>query len=242
MSKVAFTGEYVVPGETPRRIEDDHRARYEFATRYVGGARVLDAACGTGYGARMLRDAGATCVTGVDIGETQVAYAEATFAGDGVDFIVGDVVSCGNAGTFDVVVSFETIEHVQDYEAVLANFSRVLKPGGIAVISSPNRVVTSPRARTLEGRPSNQFHVREFVAGELAEALGRSGLQPVGLFVQRERLRLPRALRIVMNRLRNPDERSTSEVRAPRRFREGRYFVVVACKGPGGIDKRNAPL
>src|SRR5439155_5574608 len=141
-----FTGEFFVPGKAGKRIEQDHLARYEFATRFAAGKRVLDIACGVGYGARMLRDAGAR-VTGVDINPELVRYATETYAAEGLVFQMGDVCRCHFKGEFDLVTSFETIEHVPDYRAALQCIRDSLKPGGTLLVSTPNRPITSPKAK-----------------------------------------------------------------------------------------------
>jgi len=72
---LSFTGERMVPGISPKRIEDDHLARYRFATRYIHNKSVLNIACGTGYGTRMLLDGGTTYVDGADINAESISFA-----------------------------------------------------------------------------------------------------------------------------------------------------------------------
>src|SRR3954471_2687675 len=106
-----FTGERYLPG-TVGEIAHEHWHRYAFARTFVGGRRVLDAACGEGYGSALLATA-AVHVTGVDIDARTLAHARAAYAGRvNVDFIEGSATMLPLPdASVDVVVSFETIEH-----------------------------------------------------------------------------------------------------------------------------------
>jgi SAM-dependent methyltransferase len=143
-------------------VEAEHLVRYAWATQFAPGRRTLDAACGVGYGSRMLADAGATEIVGVDLDGDAVAAARAA-AGAGATFEVADLrkLPFGD-DEFDLVVSFETIEHVPDPEVVLDEFRRVLRPDGLLVLSTPNRDVYTP---------GNPFHLRELTPSELEAAL-----------------------------------------------------------------------
>jgi SAM-dependent methyltransferase len=147
----AFAGELVLA---------EHVARYLLAARLAPGRRVLDAACGEGYGTAMLAGAGAARVVGVDVDEETVAHARRQY---GLDARVGDVGELPFAdGEFDLVVSFETIEHVPDPEQVLSEFARVLGDDGLLLVSTPN---------AREYLVDNPFHVRELTPEELIDAL-----------------------------------------------------------------------
>jgi O-antigen biosynthesis protein len=232
MKMVAITGERWVPGASSERVEADHLARYEFASRYTSGLRVLDIACGAGLGSRMLKDAGALSVDGVDSCADTVRYACEYYARRGVRFVVGRIEGFGSAEAYDLVTCFETIEHTQCFEAALANLARVLKPSGQLLISTPNRRVTSPEARSIADAPRNRFHVREFLASELITALRDAGfcVRQFDTFGQRPRLQLPhRALQEQYIRRCAPDERASSAVR---RYwlRDYRYVVILATR------------
>jgi SAM-dependent methyltransferase len=167
-SDLTFTGERFLPG-CAGEIAYEHWHRYAFARRFAAGRRVLDAACGEGYGASLLA-AVAAGVVGVDIDAATIAHASARY-GDGtrIRFVEG---SCATLplpdASFDVIVSFETIEHLAaaDQPAMLAEFARVLAPGGIVVISSPNKRVYS------DGRGHvNEFHLHELYREDFASLL-----------------------------------------------------------------------
>lgn len=156
----------------PPWLQYQHEARYEWASRYVRGAAVLDAACGIGYGSRQLLNGGAARVAGLDIAFE--ALQQARTASDGMR-----AFACGSAttlpfptATFDLFVSLETIEHIEDDAAYVSEAARVLKPGATLICSTPNREVLNP-GRSLQDRPFNPFHVREYSMNELRSVLGR---------------------------------------------------------------------
>lgn len=119
---------------------DFHLDRYRFAAERVAGLQVADIACGTGYGSEFLKlTGGASSVTGVDICPDAIHYANQKHAPDGVRFICADGESTGlDNASLDAIVSFETIEHVPSDVKLLAEFARLLKPGGVLICSTPN--------------------------------------------------------------------------------------------------------
>jgi len=167
-----FTGERVVPGMTPPRIYADHLARYEFSEVYVRSKQVLDAACGTGYGSATLLARGAARVSGIDISAESIQYASGHFANRQTQFAVGNVKQLPFINQcFDVVVSFETLEHLTGVPQYLTEVSRVLRADGTFIVSSPNRVVTSPGYPRPIKIPRNEFHVAEYSRKELNNLL-----------------------------------------------------------------------
>jgi SAM-dependent methyltransferase len=161
VSELEFTGERLVPeavlGEL---VLAEHLARYRLAARLAAGRRVLDAACGEGYGTALLARAGAASVVGIDIDAATVRHARERHE---VDARRGDVTALElDDGSFDLVVSFETIEHVAEPERALDELVRVLAPDGVLLVSTPN-----PREYLV----NNPFHVRELAPEELLDAL-----------------------------------------------------------------------
>jgi 2-polyprenyl-3-methyl-5-hydroxy-6-metoxy-1,4-benzoquinol methylase len=118
-----------------------HLARYEFAAQHVADQVVADIACGTGYGSELLHLQGkARRVMGMDLDAEAVGYARAKHMPAAVEFLHGSGDHTGlPAHNVDVVVSFETIEHVPDDAALLAEFHRILRPAGLLICSTPNQ-------------------------------------------------------------------------------------------------------
>jgi SAM-dependent methyltransferase len=126
----------------------------------VGALYVLDAGCGEGYGAEMLR-AQAKTLAALDYDPTTVAHVRRSYPG--VLVVRGNLVQLPYASrVFDAVVSLQTIEHLWDQQAFVAECARVVRPGGRVLLATPNRL-TFP--------PGNICHTREFVAAELLEEL-----------------------------------------------------------------------
>lgn len=149
---------------------EHHIKRYEFALPYVAGKQVLSVACGNGYGEAMFAKAGAAQVYGFDVSQEAIAFAQANYQAANLKFAVGDATKLPLPDSaVDVVVSFETIEHIENDKAYLKEIRRILKPGGVALISTPNR------AKSLRNyfakRPPNPYHVREYLKDELAALL-----------------------------------------------------------------------
>lgn len=160
-----FTGERFTP-ECVREIWYEHWHRYAFARELARGKRVLDAACGEGYGSALLADVAAS-VLGVDIAEQAVAHARARYARANLCFERGDCTALDvPPASFDLAVSFETLEHVHAQEALVAGFARALAPGGIFIVSSPDKRTYSE----ISGF-RNEFHVRELYREELLALL-----------------------------------------------------------------------
>ena len=161
-----FTGERFTP-ECVREIWYEHWHRYVFARAFAQGRRVLDAACGEGYGSALLA-ASADSVLGVDIAESAVAHARQRYGQHAnLRFEQGDctALSCGDA-QFDLIVSFETLEHVAAQQELIAGFARALAPGGLLIVSSPDKRTYSEKSGFR-----NEFHVRELYREELLELL-----------------------------------------------------------------------
>lgn len=115
-----------------------HLQRYLFAERFVAGKRVLDLACGSGFGAYALRMFGACPVAGVDLDPVALAYAREHYRRDGLRFVEGNALQWSEGEKYDVVVSFETIEHLPDPAKFLNHVAQLLVPGGLLIISAPN--------------------------------------------------------------------------------------------------------
>ena len=159
---LAFTGERFTP-ECQREIWYEHMHRYALARRLVAGRDVLDAACGEGYGTALLATT-ARLAVGVDSSAEAIEHARRRYGGE---FRQGDVTALPYAEeSFDVVVSFETIEHLAAQREMLAEFRRVLRPDGFLLISSPDRKTYSD-----DTGYTNPHHVRELYRDEFEQLL-----------------------------------------------------------------------
>ncbi|MBS0591439.1 MAG: class I SAM-dependent methyltransferase [Proteobacteria bacterium] len=166
VSSLEFTGERFTP-ECVREIWYEHWARYAFVLPLARGKRVLDAACGEGFGSALLARE-AREVVGVDVSAEAVAHAQARYgAARNLRYLRGDCTQLDLPGAeFDLIVSMETLEHVAEQEAMLAGFARVLVDDGIFVVSSPDKRIYSDVAGFR-----NEFHVRELYREELLDLL-----------------------------------------------------------------------
>jgi SAM-dependent methyltransferase len=147
-----------------------HLARYELAARHARG-RVLDLACGVGYGTRLVADGGAgvTEAVGVDLAADAVAYATAHYGRDGVRYACSDAYSFADAAGFDTVISLETIEHVPDPQRLVDALVGHLRPGGVLVASVP----TTPSV------DANPHHLHDFTERSFAAMFARHPVERV---------------------------------------------------------------
>lgn len=137
-----------------------HFARYAIAKGLVKGKRVLDIACGEGYGSYLLKQAGAESVVGVDISAESVMRARRSFATEGLEYVASDAKNLETLfaeNSFDLVISVETIEHVEDPVDFLKNLKRLTQPDGVLIVSCPNDHWYYPDADQ-----SNPYHRRKY--------------------------------------------------------------------------------
>lgn len=146
----------------------EHRHRYLLARELAAGKDVLDVACGEGYGSYLLAEAADT-VAGVDISAETIARAKGKYRRPNLSFLQGSVLAIPLPdASMDLVVSFETLEHIAEHDMLLAEVRRVLRPGGVLCISTPDKRQYSD----IPGR-RNTFHVKELYRDEFAEMLRR---------------------------------------------------------------------
>ena len=166
-SALEFTGERFTP-ECVREIWYEHFHRYAFALRFAAGKRVLDAACGEGYGSALLAGRAAS-VLGLDVSQQAVAHARGRYRARNLAFDVADVTALDHlpSGSIDLIVSFETLEHLQAQEAMLDGFARLLSDDGLLLVSTPDKHNYSD----VPGF-ANEHHVRELYRPEFEALLG----------------------------------------------------------------------
>jgi ubiquinone/menaquinone biosynthesis C-methylase UbiE len=154
-------------------VHQMHLSRYVFAAQYLKAPyKVLDIACGIGYGSHYLaKSVLGIRVVGIDISEQAIHYGLSHFKTDTTDFQVGDGTQLHFPDdTFDQIVSFETVEHIPEYNKFLFELRRVLKPNGRLIISTPNREFTNPLG-SLDSRPPSSHHIREWRISEFMPLL-----------------------------------------------------------------------
>jgi 2-polyprenyl-3-methyl-5-hydroxy-6-metoxy-1,4-benzoquinol methylase len=175
---IEATGERFIPELMGGQlIEAEHVVRYALGARLCAGKQVLDAGCGVGWGTLLLLESGAAAASGIDIAPDAVEDARGRVPG--ADIRQGDLADLPwPDASFDLVVCFEALEHVHQQDQVLDELVRVLRPGGILMVSSPN-----PRVYPA----GNPFHVHELTPEELRAAL-QSRLPHVALLHQHEQM------------------------------------------------------
>lgn len=219
------TGERFLPGKCGGEIAIEHYQRYRFAMQMVKGKKVLDAACGEGYGSQLLARE-ADRVTGLDLNEKVVEQARQKYGNDRLLFRVGSIEALPfEDQCFDVVVSCETIEHVEEeiQNRFLKEIRRVLKRDGILIMSTPNKAVYTD---LVKGQ--NRFHVKEFYVTEYREFLHRyfdkielfCQYPDLGYFISREGEKIP-----VYDK----------EGKSPEKSR----YVIAVCRDSGQIRQIN---
>lgn len=149
-----------------------HVARYRFAAEHVRGKRILDCACGVGYGTALMADALSGLdpeLIGVDIADDAIAYAKQHYGRPHVQFIVGDGRHLCLEPAFDTIVSLETIEHLADCETLVDGFFRLLKPGG-------HLIASVPYTPSVDGNP---HHKRDFSLTSYRQLFERHDMRKV---------------------------------------------------------------
>ncbi len=173
-AEIVFTGERAIPldSTTPPDVMEEHWARYKYAVQFVKGKKVLDVACGAGYGSALFAET-AESVIGGDISSETIAYCRSNYSAPRFFvFNICDIPYPENS--YDIVVSFETIEHVKDGRLFLSEIIRVLKDDGQLIISCP-----------LGGDCGNPYHLTYYQKGTF-ELVLRKYFNEVKMLYQRK--------------------------------------------------------
>ena len=177
-----------VPGFTSDHTHVQHERRYEWSCQFANGKRVLDIACGVGRGSLMLAQAGAGSVVAVDIDADTVRYARVRNGHPNITYLTADAATFQRDEPFDLIVSFETIEHLRDVHPYLLNVRSLLAPGGLYLVSTPIS------HKDLDRHPTNPHHFQEWGLSAYAELL--SGYFDVSdVYLQLRKYPLPPLLR-----------------------------------------------
>ncbi len=168
MNEQEFTGERFIPGQGGVQLAYEHLHRYLFAMQLALGKQVLDVASGSGYGTGLLAKV-ARRVLAIDMDNTSISQARRTVRDPNIGFVNADGTRLPvRSSSMELVVAFEVIEHVPDQEGMIRELARVLEPGGVVLISTPNKAVYSDARKYV-----NPFHLREFYRDEFMELLHR---------------------------------------------------------------------
>ena len=170
MKSLPLTGERTVPGIPEENYWlRRHETAYRFALPHVAGRRVLEVGCGEGYGTALLATAAAQ-VIGLDYDALTIAHAARRYRQ--AEFVRGNLAALPlPSESVDVVATLQVIEHVWNHNEFVRECLRVLRPGGLLLVTTPNRLTFSPGLEV----PVNPFHTKEFTAAELAELLTANG-------------------------------------------------------------------
>lgn len=197
------TGERVIPAEYRHDVHKFliflmHMRSYAHAMTIVRGKRVLDFGCGTGYGANMLAGQ-AEDVSAIDISEEAISDAAKSYSASNLHFLRTEPIENGGLpfpdSSFDDVISFQVIEHVDDVDSYLKEIRRVLKPSGRLLLTTPNSSL-----RLLPGqKPWNRFHIREYTYSTIKHTLQKEfsfveveGITAMGPWLDMEKSRVNR--------------------------------------------------
>jgi|GEM_PF-204877 len=164
---LTWTGERFVPWVEDPIIAYEHLHRYAFAKEFVHGKKVVDLACGEGYGSVILAEVAAS-VTGIDIDNLTIQHASQKYRKTNLKFIKGSITDVPIKGQeiFDVAVCFEALEHLTDHTRLLNEAKRLLKKDGALIISTPNKKIY-----TDEAKYQNPFHIKELYFDEFKKQL-----------------------------------------------------------------------
>lgn len=176
-TSLVLTGERTIPGlDVENYWFRRHEVVYQRLADRCAGRDVLEAGCGEGYGADLIAEV-ARRVIGLDYDDAAVAHVRACYPR--VEAVQGNLAELPLPdAAVDVVVNFQVIEHLWDQGQFIAECARVLRPGGLLMVSTPNRITFSPGRDT----PINPFHTRELDAAELSDLLTDGGFVLDGLY------------------------------------------------------------
>ena len=163
-----WTGERFVPWAKEAAVAYEHLHRYLWASNFIEGRRVLDLASGEGYGAEILARR-ASFVCGVDIDDEAIRHASERYRQPNLEFRKGclTAVPIPEERSFDVITCFEALEHIDQHDEMMREVKRLLKPGGLFIVSIPNKETYSV------GGAQNPFHIRELAFEEFDTLLTR---------------------------------------------------------------------
>jgi SAM-dependent methyltransferase len=237
--------ERIVPGTKEwDSFYANHICRYQFAKDKIeswNAVKILDAACGVGYGSSFLAQNSSLNITAIDRSNEALDIASRLFTYENTNFIEDDCHTFANTsslGPFDAIISFETLEHLPFPDKFITNCFNSLKTGGDFIVSTPNQLVSSP-----SGNLTWEFHEKEYSPYEFIDILTSAGFKDINLFGQQmtEIGILRDQIRFEINRLNsNPFMRFG---RLIQKYFRGHKSSAVLCEQSGDfkIDKYTKP-
>ena len=224
------TEDCCVPENNPHPAVIEHLERYRFAARFCEGLEVLDIACGAGYGSAMLlKEGNAKTVLGMDYSDKNVAYCREKYRYDRLSFLQGDICNVSMKRQFDLIVCFETIEHVSRTLDALTCLHAILRNDGRLILSTPNRKITNPYLPP-ETPSMDGAHKREFTREELKSVIDRIDFVELGYYGQRlQKCYQNPFFEKYYKRLFKPGKKTSAVVEAVEQL-EPEYMILVLGK------------
>lgn len=166
-----FSKKLIFSGERPSLsdMEGQHLAKYRFVLPFCSGKNILEIGCGSGYGAKYIVENGAKKIVAYDFDSKAISFANKNFSHENIKFYEGNAETLKLKGNYDVVISFEVIEHLNNPYKLLELAKKTVKKGGAFILSTPNKAFSI----FDNGKPSNPYHVYEYDPKELKEILLR---------------------------------------------------------------------
>lgn len=184
---ITDTGERILPAQQGEIsiVFSRHRFAYEYVQPFVQDKTVIDVGCGTGYGCKTLAEK-AKLVCGIDYDEEAVSYCNKNYAAPNIQYIEMDANSLKLDTQFDIAVTFQVIEHMQNLDKFVEQLKQVVKPDGLIFISTPN--VKQPQKE----KEANPFHFNEMNYTQFQELISEkfSSFEILGVaYASRNRIR-----------------------------------------------------
>jgi len=163
-------------GTTGQQALALHLDRYRFAATQITGGRILDIACGVGYGTSLLFDSASEChyALGVDTDQEAITYARSRYQKQGMVFELSDAMTFTSQEFFDSIITLETIEHLPDPQGFLKHLTSLLRPGGKLIASVP----TTP---TVDANP---YHLHDFTEQSFRQMADHFPLKEIASYRQ----------------------------------------------------------
>ncbi len=164
-----FSKKIIFSGERPSLsdMEGQHLAKYKFALKFCKGKNILEIGCGCGYGSRYLAENGVKKLEAFDIDSQAINFAIKNYPNENIKFAEGDAQTLKLKEKYDVILSFEVIEHLDKPYKLIELIKKGIKKGGTVILSTPNKAFTI----LDNGKPSNPYHIYEYYPAELKELL-----------------------------------------------------------------------